>query len=179
MAWVKNQKLWFNWNGKIHPCAKFPGKKKWKSLDAFPRGEVHNGEEGEMAPKSREEGEIGWKSREEGDLPSCTSPFFLYLHSHLKLNDWKTPVSFIKLSLEQYFAFKHAAEGQYEQIISSRLFTVAVFQTGTRDIFRLRQSKEELDGAREKRGSFFPLSVRLSCSPCFPCRLRSYLLKIW
>ena len=71
MAWVKNQKLWFNWNGKIHPCAKFPGKKKWKSLDAFPRGEVHNREEGEMAPKSREE----------GVLPSCTSPFFLYLHS--------------------------------------------------------------------------------------------------
>ena len=32
-------------------------------------------------------------------------------------------------------------------------------------MFRLRQSKEELDGAREKRGSFFPLSVRLSCSP--------------
>ena len=112
MAWVKNQKLWFNWNGKIHPCTKFPGKKKWKSLDAFPRGEVHN----------REEGEIGWKSREEGVLPSCTSPFFLYLHSHYKLNDWKTPVSFIKLSLEQYFAFKHAAEGQCEQIISFEAF---------------------------------------------------------
>ena len=36
-------------------------------------------------------------------------------------------------------------------------------------MFRLRQSKEELDGAREKRGSFFPLSVRLSCTPRFPC----------
>ena len=62
------------------------------------------------------------KSREEGGLPSCTSPFFLCLHSHYKLNDWKTPVSFIKLSLEQYFALKHATEGQYEQIISFEAF---------------------------------------------------------
>ena len=85
MAWVKNQKLWVNWNGKIYPCAKFPGKKKWKSLDAFPRGEVHNREEGEMAPKSREEGEIGWKSREEGVLPSCTSPIFPLLAFSVKI----------------------------------------------------------------------------------------------
>ena len=119
------------------------------------------------------------KSREEGVLLSCTSPFFLYLHSHYKLNDWKTPVSFIKLSLSNNILLSNTQlKDNVNRLSLSRLFTVAVFQTGTRDIFRLRQSKEELDGAREKRGSFFPLSVRLSCSPCFPCRLRSYLLKI-
>ena len=126
---------WLGW--KVRNCGsklkrkKFM-KKKLKSLGAFPRGEVHNREEGEIGWKGREEGEIGWKSGEEGeigwksgeegDLPFCTSPFFLYLHSHWKLNDWKTPVSFMKLSFEQYFAFKHAAEGQYVEIISFEAF---------------------------------------------------------
>ena len=43
MAWVKSQKLWFKTETeKIHE------KKKLKSLGAFPTGEVHNREEGEI-----------------------------------------------------------------------------------------------------------------------------------
>ena len=62
MAWVKSQKLWFKTETeKIH-------EKKLKSLGAFPRGEVHNREEGEIGWKGREEGEIGWKSGEEGEI---------------------------------------------------------------------------------------------------------------
>ena len=39
-----------------------------KIVRRFLEGEVHNWEEGEMAPKSREKGEMAPKSREEGEI---------------------------------------------------------------------------------------------------------------
>ena len=125
IGWKSREEGEIGWKsseeGEIGWKSREEGEIGWKSRE---EGEIgwKSREEGEIGWKSREEGEIGWKSGEEGDLPSCTFPVFLYLHSHWKLNDWKTPVPFIKLSFEQCFAFKHAAEGQYEQIISFEAF---------------------------------------------------------